>query len=96
MGVEVQAVGLLAVEMPHRVTVELRPGETLTLRSLVFVRLAARVGEGLPHTLFDEEERLRPGYAILLDGRNAMQVGGLDAAVNEGARVLITAVVSGG
>jgi molybdopterin converting factor small subunit len=96
MAIHVRTMGILSVEMPGQVTIELGPADGLTLRSLIFDRLASEEDDRLPGALFDAQDRLQSGYAILVDGRNAMQLGGLDLFVRDGATVLITALVSGG
>lgn len=96
MAIHVRTMGILSAEMPGQVTVEVAPADGVTLRSLIFDRLASEQDDRLPGALFDAQERLRSGYAILVDGRNAMQLGGLDLFVRDGATVLITVVVSGG
>ena len=70
--------------------------EGLTLRCLIFDRLTSQHDPRLPGALFDAQEELKPGYTILVDGRNAMQLGGLDLVLRDGANVMITAMVSGG
>jgi hypothetical protein len=58
--------------------------------------LAAQHDAALPGALFNAGGELKPGYAILVDGRNAMQLGGLDLLVRDGSTVMLTAMVSGG
>ena len=96
MSITVISMGLLSVEIPAQVVVELGSAGGITLRSLIFERLAALHDAALPGTLFDAQEDLKPGYAILVDGRNAMQLGGLDLPVKDGSTVMLTAMVSGG
>lgn len=95
MSITVSAVGLVGVEMPAQLEIEVDPQPGIRLRDLIFDRLEA-VDPRLPRTLVDDEGLLKPGYAILVDGRNAIQIGGLDLVVRDGAAVLITAMVSGG
>ena len=96
MAIQVRTMGLLSVDMPGQTTVEPGSAGGLSLHSLIFDRLASQHDPRLPGALFDAQEQLNPGYAILVDGRNAMQLGGLDLFVEDGASVLITALVSGG
>jgi hypothetical protein len=96
MSITVISMGLLSVEIPGQVAIEPGSAGGMTLRSLVFDRLAALHDAALPGVLFDAQEHLKPGYAILVDGRNAMQLGGLDLLVRDGATVMLTAMVSGG
>lgn len=88
--------GILTVDMPGEITIEPSPAAGLTLRTLIFDCLASQHEPRLPGALFDAQGELRPGYTILVDGRNAMQLGGLDLVLRDGANVLITALVSGG
>lgn len=96
MAIFVRTMGILAVEMPGEVSVEPDSAAELTLRALIFDRLASQHEPRLPGALFDAQGELKQGYTILVDGRNAMQLGGLDLILRDGARVLITAMVSGG
>jgi hypothetical protein len=96
MAIHVRTMGVLSVEMPGEIRIESGSAGGLTLRCLIFDRLAGQHDSRLPGALFDAQEGLKPGYAILVDGRNAMQLGGLDLVVQDGANVLITALVSGG
>jgi len=95
MAITVLTMGLVAVQLPAQVVVE--PGQRtgLALRDLLFDHLAG-YDPNLPEALVDAQGRIKPGYAILVDGRNATQIGGLDLVVRDGATVLITAMVSGG
>lgn len=95
MAITVLTMGLIAVEMPGQVTVEPDPAPGVTLRDLLFDHLGG-YNASLPGALVDAQGQLNPGYAILVDGRNAVQIGGLDLFVRDGATVLITAMVSGG
>jgi molybdopterin converting factor small subunit len=95
MAITVISMGLLSVEIPAQVVIEPESDGGMTLRRLIFERLAA-LHEALPGALFDAREELKPGYAILVDGRNAMQLGGLDLLVRDGSTVMLTAMVSGG
>jgi hypothetical protein len=96
MSITVTSMGLLSVEIPAQVAVEPGSAGGITLRNLIFHRLAALYDAALPDTLFDAGGELKPGYAILVDGRNAMQLGGLDLLVRDGSTVMLTAMVSGG
>ena len=80
---------------PGRVPIEIdRPGP-LSLGDLIVQELAARYGPDFVAALIDRDG-LRPGYVVLLNGRNATQVGGLQAIVADGATVLFTVPVAGG
>jgi hypothetical protein len=96
MAITVISMGLLSVEIPGTVAVEPGSAGGITLRSLIFDRLASLHDAALPGVLFDPQEHVKPGYAILVDGRNAMQLGGLDLLVRDGSTVMLTAMVSGG
>ncbi len=95
MAITVLTMGLVAVEMPGQITVDPGPAPGLTLRDLLFDRLAEYDAD-FPGALVDAQGQLNPGCAILVDGRNAVQIGGLDLFVRDGATVLVTAMVSGG
>lgn len=95
MAITVLSMGLVGVEIPARVVIEPAPAPALPLRDLLFDHLAA-FDPNLPRALVDAQGQLNPGYAILVDGRSAVQIGGLDLHVRDGATVLITATVSGG
>lgn len=94
MAITVVCLGL-PVPVPARTTIEPEPGGSLTLRDLLVNHLAPRYAPDLVEALFDAQG-LKPGYAILLDGRSAMQLGGLDLAVEDGSTVVIAAGVNGG
>ena len=87
--------GLVGVEMPGQVEVEPGPAQEFTLRELLFEQLA-KYDANLPGILVDAQDQLKSEYAILVDGRNASQVGGLEMSVRDGATILITAMISGG
>jgi hypothetical protein len=95
MTITVSSVGLVGIEMPAQLEIEVEPQAGMRLRDLVFDHLAA-CDPRLPAALVDDRGQLKPGYAILVDGRNAIQIGGLDLVVPDGAAILITAMVSGG
>jgi hypothetical protein len=95
MAITVNSMGLLSVQVPAQIVVEAGPAGGVTLRSLIFDHLINHAAD-LPGVLLDAQGQLRSGYAILVDGRNAMQLGGLDLFVQDGTVVLITALVSGG
>jgi hypothetical protein len=95
MAITVLSMGLVAVQLPPRVLVDPGPQPGLALRDLLFDHLAG-YDPNLPGAVVDTQGQLNPGYAILVDGRNAIQIGGLDLFVRDGATVLITAMVSGG
>jgi hypothetical protein len=95
MAITVRTMGLVAVQLPPQLVVEPGPLPGLVLRDLLFDHLAGH-DPNLPAALVDAQGQLNPGYAILVDGRNAIQIGGLDLFVRDGATVLITAMVSGG
>ncbi len=95
MAIAVRILGVPSLEVAGEIGVE--PGaEGLSLRSLISDCLAALVGPGLPGALLDAQGELRPEYAILVDGRSAVQLGGLECWVRDGSAVLITALASGG
>ena len=95
MAITVLTMGLVAVQLPAQVLVEPGPQPGLTLRDLLFDHLAG-YDPDLPAALIDAQGQLKSGYAVLVDGRNATQIGGLDLFIRDGATVLITAMVSGG
>lgn len=96
MAITVISMGLLSVEIPGQVAIEPGSAGGMTLRSLMFEHLATLYDAALPGALFDAAGELKPAYAILVDGRNAMQLGGLDLLVSDGSTVMLTAMVSGG
>ena len=96
MAISVISMGLLSVEIPGQVQVESGPAAGMTLRSLIFDHLASQYDTALPGVLLDVQGQPEPGYAILVNGRNAMQLGGLDVRVEDGSTVILTAMVSGG
>ena len=95
MAITVISMGILSVEIPGQVHVE-SGAAGMTLRSLIFDHLASQHDSALPGILLDVQGQPKPGYAILVDGRNAMQLGGLDVLVKDGSTVIMTAMVSGG
>jgi len=94
MAIAVVCMGL-PVKGPARLTVEPGPTGGLTLRELISTRLAPQFGFDIVAALCDAHG-LRSNYAILVNGRNATQLGGLDLCVDDGATVVITAMVAGG
>ncbi len=96
MAIEVRIIGVLSLDVPGLVTVDPGDAAWLSLRRLIYEHLARQVDARLPALLLDAQGQIRPGYAILVDGRNALQLGGLDCLVRDGAAVLITAEVAGG
>lgn len=94
MAISVVCIGL-PVKVPARLTVE--PGLTggLTLRELIFTHLVHQCGSQIVAELCDAHG-LKSNYAILANGRNAIQLGGLDLYVNDGSTVVITTMVAGG
>jgi molybdopterin converting factor small subunit len=80
---------------PSRAGIEIDQPGPLSLGDLIVQELSARYGAGFVTALIDRDD-LRPGYVVLINGRNATQVGGLQAAVADGATVLFTVPVSGG
>lgn len=95
MAIRVLTMGLVGVEMPARVEVEPGPAQPITLRALIFEQLV-KYDANLPGILVDAQNQLKSEYAILVDGRNATQVGGLSMSIKDGTTILITAMVSGG
>jgi hypothetical protein len=80
---------------PGRAGIEIDQPGPLSLGDLIVRELAARYGAGFVIALIDGDG-LRPGYVVLINGRNATQVGGLQAVVADGATVLFTVPVAGG
>ena len=80
---------------PGRASIEIDQPGPLSLGDLITHQLAAGYGPGFVTALIEGVD-LRPGYVVLINGRNATQVGGLQAAVADGATVLFTVPVSGG
>jgi molybdopterin converting factor small subunit len=95
MAIRVLTMGLVGIEMPGQVEVEPDQAQGFTLRELLFEQLV-RYDANLPGILVDAQGELKPEYAILVDGRNAIQVGGLSMSIKDGTTILITAMVSGG
>jgi molybdopterin converting factor small subunit len=80
---------------PGRAGIEIDQLGPLALGDLITRQLATRYGPDFVTALIDGDD-LHPGYVVLINGRNATQVGGLQAAVADGATVLFTVPVSGG
>jgi molybdopterin converting factor small subunit len=95
MAIKVLTMGLVGVEMPGQLEVEPGQAQGYTLRELLFDQLV-KYDANLPDILVDSQGQLKPEYAILVDGRNATQVGGLSMSIKDGTTILITAMVSGG
>lgn len=95
MAIRVLTMGLVGVEMPGQIDVEPGRAQRFTLRDLLFEQLV-KYDENLPGILVDARGQIRSEYAILVDGRNAIQIGGLSMRIEDGMTILITAMVSGG
>ncbi|HSR29094.1 MAG TPA: hypothetical protein VLY63_00915 [Anaerolineae bacterium] len=95
MAITVVTMGLVGIEMPRQVEVEPDRAQGFTLRELLFEQLV-RYDANLPGILVDARGEFKSEYAILVDGRNATQVGGLSMSIKDGTTILITAMVSGG
>ncbi|MGQ9586071.1 MAG: MoaD/ThiS family protein [Anaerolineae bacterium] len=93
MLVNVMCLGL-PVRIPSRVAVDFMSDAEVTVRSLIEVYLS-RYDPRIAGALLDVSG-LKQGFAILLNGRNVQQFGGLDAAIRDGDLVVITAEVGGG
>lgn len=94
MAIRIACFGL-PVTGPTRLTVELGPNMQITLRELIERHLAPRFEGDLLGTLVDGEE-LAPNWVVLINGRNALGLGGLDATLDGDAQVLISPPVGGG
>ena len=94
MVVTVMCLGLPGA-CPARTTIEFDRSDPLSLGDLITQQLATRFGTSFVAALVDDGE-LRAGYVVLINGRNATQVGGLQAVVEDAATVLFTVPVSGG
>ena len=92
MAIKVASMGL-PVSGPKHLTIE--PDSALTLRDLVTRYLAPQFDGNLVDALFDANG-LRREYAILVNGRSALELGGLDILLDDQAEVLITPPVTGG
>ena len=92
MAIQVACMGL-PIRGPKHLTIE--PDSTITLRDLVTRYLALQFDGNLAETLFDAKG-LREEYVILVNGRNALELGGLDILLDDQAEVLITPPVTGG
>jgi hypothetical protein len=95
MAISVNSMGLPSVHLPGQVVVDAGSAGGVTLRDLISEHLTDHAPD-LPDVLLDSEGQIKAGYAILVDGRNATQLGGLDLFIRDGACVWITAMVSGG
>jgi len=73
----------------------IEPDTVLTLRDLVTRYLASQFDGNLADALFDANG-LREEYVILVNGRNALGLDGLDTVLDDQAEVLITPPVTGG
>ena len=92
MAIKVACMGL-PVQGPKHLSIE--PASALTLRDLITRYLAPQFDGNLVDTLFDANG-LRKEYVILVNGRNALELGGLDIVLDNQADVLITPPVTGG
>ena len=94
MAIKVMCLGL-PLHGPTQVSIELGPNVGLTLRELITRYLAPQFDGDLVKTLFDSKD-LRESYVILVNGRNAMGLGGLDVPLGDETEVLIIPPVGGG
>lgn len=92
MNVRVRRAGLLTEEMPVEVRLECAAGATL--RDVVD-GLASRFGPPVTAAVLDGG-RLRAGVVVLLDGRSAASLRGLDTPLRDGSEVLLTLMAAGG
>lgn len=83
----------LPVSGPKHLSIE--PDSALTLRDLVTRYLTPQFDGNLADILFDANG-LREEYVILVNGQNALGLGGLDILLDDQAEVLITPPVTGG
>lgn len=74
----------------YRGSIEVPANCELTLLEFLAIYLPEQVEDLI------EEQQITPGYAILIDGRNATQIGELNAIIHDGATVLITIHSVGG
>jgi molybdopterin converting factor small subunit len=92
MAIKVACMGL-PLQGPKHVSIE--ADSALTLRDLVTRYLAPQFDGNLVDALFDANG-LPQNYVILVNGRNALELGGLDILLEDQAEVLITPPVTGG
>jgi molybdopterin converting factor small subunit len=93
MRVCVRRAGLLTETLPvGGVGVECPPAATLgDLLRLLEARYGAVIGDELL-----AGDRLRDGVAVLVDGRSAASLAGLQTPLNDGAEVFLTVIIQGG
>lgn len=94
MAIKVMCLGL-PLDGPTQVSIEPGPDVGLTLRELITRYLAPQFEGDLVEALIDSQG-LRGDYVVLVNGRNAIGLGGLDVPLGDKAEVLITPPVGGG
>ena len=94
MAIKVVCLGL-PLEGPTHISVEPDSALGLTLRELVSRYVAPQFKGDLVQALFDANG-LRDGFVILVNGRNALGLGGPDSPVQDQAQVFIMPPVDGG
>ena len=94
MAIEVVCLGM-PLEGPTRLSVEHDPALGLTLRELISRHVAPQFKGDLVQALFDANG-LRDEFVILVNGRNALGLGGPDSPVQDQAQVYIMPPVDGG
>ncbi len=94
MSIEVVCLGL-PFKGPTRVLVEPEPAATITLRDLVARYVAPQFEGDLVSALFGDGG-LNDEYVFLVNGRNALGLGGPDSPVEDQAEVVIMPPVGGG
>lgn len=94
MAIKVVCLGL-PLEGPAHISVESDPALGLTLRELISRYVAPQFKGDLVHALFDANG-LREEFVILVNGRNALGLGGPDSPVQDQSQVFIMPPVDGG
>jgi hypothetical protein len=92
--VSVVCVGVAKTSLA-RTVVQIDRSGPVKLRSLIVEHMAAGFGPGIAATLLDGDG-LRAPYVALIDGKNALQMAGLESLVADGAQVVFAVPVAGG
>ena len=85
----------MPLEGPTHIAVEPDPAFGHTLRELITRYVAPQFKGDLVETLFDANG-LRDEFVVLVNGRNALGLGGPDSPVQDQAQVFIMPPVDGG
>ena len=94
MSIKIVCLGM-PLEGPTSIVVEPYPALGLSLRELIAHYVAPQFKGDLVETLFDANG-LRDEFVVLVNGRNALGLGGPDSPVQDQAEIMITPPVGGG